>query len=329
MKITNLRTNQIASPLGFQLDRLSLSWVTEVEKKKSTFQTAAQVQIATDKNFAKIIFDSGKKEDINSLAYHPNVSLEPRTRYYRHVTVWGDQGDIATSTVAWFETAKMDESWQGKWITPDLDKEVHPLLRKNFNLPDEVVSARVYISGVGIYDFKINGKRVGAEYFAPGFNAYDFWIQYQTYDVTELLTSGDNAIGIMLGNGWYKGRFGFNGGYHELYGDQFAAIAEVIATLKDGTTVVIGTDKEWKSAPSPIDFSGIYDGEIYDANKEIESWSMPNLDDSKWTGVHETELTSESFQARLSLPVKIKEERKPIEVIHTPAGETVDRKSVV
>ncbi|MBM7570571.1 alpha-L-rhamnosidase [Aquibacillus albus] len=324
MKITKLRTNQMENPLGFEYDRLTLSWVTKVEETdKSLFQSAAQVQIATDADLTYIIFDSGKRDDINRLAFQPDIQLKPRTRYYWQVTIWGEHDEQATSSIAWFETGKIDESWQGKWITPDLDKEVHPLLRKNFTLPSDVVTARAYVCGLGIYQLEINGSRISDEYFAPGFNAYDFWLQYQTYDVTDLLTNGDNAIGIMLGNGWYKGRFGFDGGYHELYGDTFAAIVELVVTLADGTTKVIGSDRDWKSAASPIAFSGIYDGEVYDANKERTNWSTANFDDSDWTGVHETTVDTEEFQARLSLPVKIKEERKPIEIIHTPAGETV------
>ena len=323
MRITKLKTNHIENPLGFELDRLSLSWVTESGDSLSTSQTAARVEIAFDDCFKSICFDSEKKKEINSLAYTPELELKPRTRYFWRVTVWGDMGDQVTSEVAWFETAKMNEPWNAKWITPDLDKEIHPLIRKTFHLPPNIVSARVYICGVGLYEVELNGQRVGNEYFAPGYNAYDFWLQYQTYDITNLLTSGDNSIGMMLGNGWYKGRFGFEGGYNELYGDQFAAIAEIIVTLEDGSTLTIGTDHDWKCSSAPIKFSGIYDGEIYDANEEDKNWTLPSFDDSTWRNVHLTEVKTEEFAARRSLPVKIKEERKPIAIIHTPAGETV------
>jgi len=323
MRIIHLRTNHIENPLGFELDRLRLSWVTESEDSKSIFQTEAQVVIALDENFEKILFDSGKIQKIDSLAYTPNIELTPRTRYYWRVTVWGNAGDEVTSDCAWFETAKMDEPWLGQWITPNMDKEIHPLIRSDFNLPADIVSARAYICGVGLYDVQINGKRVGNEYFAPGYNAYDYWLQYQTYDVTELIKRGENSIGMMLGNGWYKGRFGFDGGYHELYGNQFAAICELIVTLEDGSTVVIATNQDWKCAPSPITFSGIYDGEVYDANQESKNWTLPDFDDSTWEKVSLIKVNTESFMGRRSLPVKIMEERKPVQLIITPAGETV------
>ena len=207
MKVVSMRTNHIQNPLGYELNKVRFSWITQ--NTKSNFQEAAQVQVALDERFERIIYDSDRRKDINSLSFSPDLHLKPRTRYYWRVTVWGDAGDQTTSDAAWFETAKMDEPWTGRWITPILEKDVHPLIRKSFTLPDGIVSARAYISGVGIYDFEINGTRVGDEYLSPGYHSYDFWIQYQTYDVTSLLLSGKNAIGIKLGNGWYKGRFGF------------------------------------------------------------------------------------------------------------------------
>jgi alpha-L-rhamnosidase len=323
MKIRHLRTNHVKNPLGFELDRLTLTWITEAEKSQSIFQEAARVEIAIDINFTEVVFDSGKKQDIDSLAYSPDLRLSPRTRYYWRVTVWGNAGEEVTSETVWFETAKIDEPWQGVWITQAFDKQTHPLIRKEFYLPANVEKARAYISGVGLYELEINGHRVGDEYFAPGYNAYDYWLQYQTYDITDFLTSGNNAVGVTLGNGWYKGRFGFEGEFHELYGDEFAIKGEIIVTLADGTEVVISTNEEWKSAASPVLFSGIYDGEIYDANLECENWSTIDFDDSSWSKVKITEVNTERFQARINLPVKIMEEKRPVELILTPAGETV------
>ncbi|MBT2599361.1 MULTISPECIES: alpha-L-rhamnosidase [unclassified Oceanobacillus] len=323
IRITNLRTNQIENPLGYELARLRLSWITENEQSDSLFQSYASVEMADDQDFNNIIYESGKRKDIDSLSFTPNVTLEPRTRYYWKVTVWGDTGDFVTSDIAWFETGKMDEQWQAKWITPKLDKEIHPLMRKSFHFDKEIESARIYISGLGIYHLEMNGEKVGDEYLAPGFHAYNYWLQYQTFDVTSQLKQGENAIGVMLGNGWYKGRFGFDGEFYELFGDQFALIAELHVTLKDGTTSIIKTDDTWKCTKSPIAFSGIYDGEIYDATQEIKDWSSPGLNDHNWEEVMETEINTEKFTSRLSLPVKVMEERKPIEKVVTPAGETV------
>ena len=175
-------------------------------------QASARVQVAADEQFHKILFDSGQRADIDSLAYRPALALQPCTRYFWRVTVWAENDEHAESEIAWFETARMDLPWQAQWITPDWeDNKLHPLLRKDFKLPGKVASARAYVSGLGLYELEINGQRVGSEHLTPYCNAYDRWIQYQTYDISGLLKSGENAVGAMLGNGWYKGRFGFEG----------------------------------------------------------------------------------------------------------------------
>src|SRR5690606_4312238 len=127
----------------------------------------------------------------------------------------------AESDTAWFETAKMDEGWQAEWITPDWeDNRIQPILYQHVDLPSRPVSARAYICGLGLYHFGLNGSKVGNEYFPPYCNAYDQWIQYQTFDITGQLVAGSNLVSVMLGNGWYKGRYGANGGSVEFYGDQ-------------------------------------------------------------------------------------------------------------
>jgi alpha-L-rhamnosidase len=320
MHITHMKTNRIVNPLGFQLDVPRVSWVTEGTEARS--QAAAQVQVAADEGFERILFDSGKREDIDSLAYELPVALAPCTRYYWRVTVWADNGEIATSEPAWFETAKLDQPWQAIWITPT-DQQIHPLLRKAFSLPAPVVSARISISGLGLYELAINGRRVGNEYLTPYCNAYDQWIQYQTFDVTDLLQQGDNVLGAMLGNGWYKGRFGFEGVRDGIYGQQFALLCELVVECTDGQSIVVGSDTSWKTTASPVLSSSIYDGEEYDANREQAGWSSVGFDDSAWEAVQPIEIGFERLQARRSLPVVIKETLKPVELIHTPAGETV------
>jgi alpha-L-rhamnosidase len=311
MKIKNLKTNRITNPLGFDLGKPRLSFVVYDTTAKT--QLAAQIQVALEKEFMNIVFDSGKSVEIDSLAFELPIKLEPCTRYYWRVTVWGDNGDVAASDPAWFETAKLTEPWNAKWITPDLDKDIHPVLSKDFNLTKEITSARAYVSGLGLYELQINGKKAGDEYLTPLFNAYDKWIQYQTFDITGLITEGQNSVEVSLGNGLYKGRFGFEGGQSEIYGDKFALLCEIVIKYTDGTHTIINSDDSWKARMSHILFSGIYDGEIYDAN----------LQDGSSYGVKDIDLGYEKVIARLSLPVVVKEELKPIEVIITPAGETV------
>ncbi|MEZ4666358.1 MAG: family 78 glycoside hydrolase catalytic domain [Anaerolineae bacterium] len=318
MNITRLKTNHIECPLGFHLDQPTFSWI--VENTSDKVQTAAQVQVSCDNNFEQIIFDSGKVTGnvIDSLAYRVPIELKPRTRYFWRVKVWGET-ECAESEVAWFETAKMDEAWQAQWITPDCDdNSLHPIMYQTIDLPSKVVSARAYICGLGLYHFELNGKKVGEEYFTPYCNAYDQWLQYQTFDITEQLNVGSNLVSVMLGNGWYKGRYGANGGAIGFYGDRFALICEICVTLEDRRVIIFATDPLWRAQPSPVVQSDIFDGETYDARigKDVPSQASSY-------NVRLLDMDSGLLEARRSLPVCINEEIKPIGVIHTPAGETV------
>lgn len=318
MKITHLKTNHIVNPLGFAIEKPTFSWI--VEDTGDTVQIAAQVLVSHDRDFEQVIFDSGKVEGlgIDSLAYRPPISLKPRTRYFWKVRVWGEI-ESAESDTAWFETSKMDEDWQAEWLTPDCeDNQIHPILYRYFDLPSRAVAARAYICGLGLYHFELNGKKVGDEYFTPYCNAYDQWLQYQTFDITEQLTVGSNLVSVMLGNGWYKGRYGADGGSVGFYGDRFALICEIHITLENGDDLIIVTDPAWKAQPSPVIKSDIFDGEMYDARiKKV----VPSPD--KTFGAKPIDLDKTRLEARRSLPVCINEEIKPVAVLHTPAGETV------
>lgn len=209
MKIVNMKTNRIKNPLGFNLgNKPRLSWI--VESKTAKRQAAAQIQVSTDADFSNIIFDSGKRTDMDSICYPLDIELFPRTRYYWRVCVWGDDGSIATSDTAWFETSKMSEPWPAKWISPVFDSSIHPVLFSDFSVKGEVKNARIYICGLGLYELFINGDKTGDEYLSPGLVAYDKWLPYQTYDITGQIKTGANRIEVMLGNGWYKGRYGLD-----------------------------------------------------------------------------------------------------------------------
>ncbi|WP_190945648.1 alpha-L-rhamnosidase [Paenibacillus sp. UASWS1643] len=311
MIITRLKTNRIVNPLGFSLDKPRLSYVVEGTEAKS--QLEARYQVALDQDLKVVVYDSGVREDIDSLAFELPLDLTPRTRYYWRVEVWADNGDHAVSQTAWFETAKLDEPWVGKWIVPELDKDTHPVLNKSFVLNKQIMSARAYVCGLGLYEIQINGAKAGDEYLAPHFNAYQKWLQYQTYDVTALLREGENQVSVSLGNGLFKGRFGFEGHSAELYGNEFALLSEIAVTYADGSTDVIASDLSWTALKSKVMGGNLYDGEIYDATYQL-SETFP---------VREGELGYDRLKARLSLPVIVKEELKPIKIIHTPAGEIV------
>ena len=321
MKIERLKANHVTNPVGFQLEPLCLSWT--VEDTGSKHPDGVQVRAALDPEFRRVCYDSGMRRDISGVCFSPELELKPFTRYYWRVRVRGDGGDEAVSETAFFETGKMGTPWNAEWITPKLAPEVHPLMRKTFFLSSPVVRARAYVCGLGLYEMEVNGTKTGEEYLAPGFHAYDSWLQYQTYDIGPLLRQGENAVGVMLGNGWYKGRFGFDGGYTNLYGSRFALLCELHIRLEDETELTIGTDRSWRCRPGPVLQSGIYDGEVYDARNETAGWSSPECRKDGWSEVSAAGLGYERLCARRSLPVAVKERRKPLALLHTPKGEDV------
>lgn len=311
MKITQMKTNRIDNPLGFDLGKPRLSY--KVIETVATKQAAAQIQVFSDEKGEQLIFDTGRSEQIDSLAFELPILLKPRTRYYWRVTVWADNGETATSEIVWFETGKLEEKWKATWITPELEPDIHPILSKNFSVDSEVRSARAYVCGLGLYEMELNGRKAGNEYLTPNFNAYDKWLQVQTYDLTDLIEPGPNLVELTLGNGLYKGRFGFDGGESNFYGDRYAALCEIVITYMDGTITTVQTDETWQARRSSIMASSLYDGEVFDATFE----------DMSRNGVTVADLGYDKLKSRLSPPVVIQERLKPVEVIKTPAGETV------
>ena len=321
MNITRCKTNRLVNPLGFELFPLRLTWT--VEDTESIKQTAARVEVSTDEGFLNLIHDSGRSAEVDSLGYTPDIELSARTRYYWRVTVWGDCGDHAVSRVNWFESGKMGEAFTGCFISPDLgDRDVHPYMRRSFSVSGKTMGVRVYATGRGLYELYINGARVGDEYLAPGCNAYDKWLQVQAYDVTALLREGANCIGAMLGNGWAKGRFGVRSHFNN-YCDEYAFLCELRIAYAGGGDAVIHTDGSWKCARSPILADGIYDGEVYNANKAIHGWSLPGFDDSGWRPCKTAPPAPGKLSDRLSPPVRIIEELQPVRLLCTPDSETV------
>ncbi len=321
VKIVDMKCNRIVNPLGFNLDQLRLSWIVESGTAKT--QLASAVKIALDEGFQQIVDDSGRRTDIDSIGYSPDLQLEPCTRYFWQVQVWTDIGEVI-SPVAWFETGKMDQPWHGQWISPDSDDtSIIPLLRGKFNVAKQVEEARLYVCGLGLYEAEINGGKVGDEYLTPNCNSYDNWIQYQTYDVTHQLVVGTNVIGAILADGWYKGRFTYKKDKREIYGDRLGFLCELAIKYSDGTSEIVGSDQTWKYQHSHIISSSIYDGEIQDANKYISGWSTAACSDENWLEVRLLDIGYDRLEARLSLPVKIKEEIKPVKLIHTPKDEVV------
>lgn len=307
MKITHLKVNHLVNPMGYDLKRPSISYVAEETAGKH--QAKAQVKVALDEAFQEVIYDSGESAEIVSTGYVLPVETKPETRYFWKVKVWADNGDMAESEAAWFETGK-GGVWEADWITPKADKELQVSVEKTITVDKPVKHARMYTVGLGLYELYLNGEKQGDECLLPGYCDYDTWIQYQTFALD--LKQGENKVEMLLGDGWYKGWFGLRQ-HFENYGDRLACIGEIHIEYEDGTKETICTDTSWKARKSKVVYSGIYPGEVYDAT----------LDTSEVLDVETINLDKGRLEDRLSPPITIHEHIKPIEVIHTPAGETV------
>ena len=315
MYINRLRVNHKKNPLGFNLAKIHLSW--EVKAVCGKWAVETRIIVSESSNMEKLVYDSGVQENYHENQMLVSFDLKPRTRYYWQVEVKDDKGDCAKSNPAWFETGKLQESWTAKWIGTEENEKRMPLLYKEFELKEKPESVRWHVCGLGLYEAYVNEKKAGREFLMPGYHCYDSFLEYQTLDVTELLSQGKNKIAVLLGEGWYKGRFGFDGDYRNLYGNQKKCIGELHIRYANGQEECIVTDSSWKAEESSICENGIYDGEHIDETLEHKMLSVEEIE--------ETRPLVERFNPRIHKveefqPVSVKQED---EALLLDFGETV------
>ncbi len=278
------------NPLGISTPAPRLSWMLK-GAGRDLRQSAYEIMVSTSAQGSRgDVWSTGKVSSGENIHIpFQGAPLQAFTRYWWRVRVYDGNGKpSAWSQPAWFETAAMQASdWQGKWIgdgskTPDKPEDFYkddpmPLLRKQFGTKGKVASARLYISGLGYYEAYINGKKVGDHVLDPGWTTYNKRILYSVYDITAMLQPGQNAAGIMLGNGWYNPlplkMWGSRNWRDFLKTGRPMANAMLRITYADGKTEVIGTDETWQTAAGPVVRNSVYLGEHYDARREIKNWS--------------------------------------------------------
>ncbi|SDN88781.1 alpha-L-rhamnosidase [Alkalicoccus daliensis] len=303
------------TPLGLDLETPRISWKLQSEEK-NVLQRAYTVQVAEDPDFQQLVSDSGWIESEQSTFIELAGAWSSRSRYYYRVKVKDNQENTSGwSDTAWFEMGlHRQEDWQAQWIAPpeNLNGEPCPVLSRTIEIKEKAVKARLYITALGLYEMNINGSRTGDMYFTPGWTSYQERVQYQVYDVTGQLHAGENELEVFLGNGWYKGFIGFEN-RNNFYGDRLALLAQLEVTYESGETEIFATDDQWQAEESSIQLSEIYHGETYDARigntqrvpVELYQGKVPNI------------VTQENE------PVRKQETFTPIELIHTPKGDTV------
>ncbi|MFB7286705.1 family 78 glycoside hydrolase catalytic domain [Actinacidiphila glaucinigra] len=257
----------------------------------------------------------------------PDAALDSRERAVVRVRTWTGAGEPSRwSEPVAVEAGLLDPGdWQavpvGAAWPEDPDSDRRPArVRRDFTLPRPVTRARLYITAHGLYEAEINGHRVGDDTVSPGWTVYGERLRYYTYDVTPLLTHGANTIGAWLGDGWYRGRFGFDGGHRNLYGTDQSLIAQLEVTHDDGTTTVLATDATWQASAGPILFSGLYDGETFDARLHDPQWSTPHGDPfGTWGPVATGRRDPSTLIAPKGAPVRCTQEVRPVTI--TPKDE--------
>ena len=266
--------------------------------------------------------------DRHLLVDWPGTPMVSRERVQVRVRVW-DSDDRCTpwSERAWVEAGLLTPAdWQvapvgaGWPEQPGTDRRP-ALVRREFTLHRPVTRARLYVSAHGLFEAEINGNRVGADTLGPGWTVYGHRLRYYTYDVTDVLTAGPNVLGAWLGDGWYRGRIGFDGGTRDLYGTDQALIAQLETRHDDGSTTVVATDGSWLAAPGPILTSGLYEGEVFDARLHDPHWSTAGGGRSlDWQPVAVGSRDRTTLVAPTGPAVRCTEQRHPVSVKPRPDG---------
>jgi alpha-L-rhamnosidase len=330
LKVTNPLCEYQSNPLGLDVTAPRFSWQLS-SPKTNVMQTAYEIRVALDQaSLTKNpVWQSGRVESDQSL-YVPyrGPALKSRQRYYWQVRTWDNQKNASSwSEVRYWETGLLTASdWTAQWIRSGFAEDTVngpvPMLRKSFDLKKDIQSARAYITAKGLYEAHLNGKRIGNGYLTPGWTSYKNRIQYQVYDVTPIITRGNNTIGALLGNGWFRGPLAWekNNG---IYGDKTALLFQLEVTYTDGSKEIVVSDGSWKTSLGPVRSSEIYHGEVYDAQREKQGWMQNGFNDSGWKTVEVAQDPKDNLIATYGPLITKHETFKPVKILKTPKGELV------
>ncbi len=326
LRVQNLRCEYQPNPAGIDAREPRLSWQLASDQR-GAMQSAYQIQVSDEQGK---LWDSGKVLSDQSLHIpYRGPALHARQRCSWQVRVW-DKYDrpSAWSEAGWWEMGLLQPAdWQACWIEPDWEEDPAssnpcPYLRTTFTLREQVIAARVYVTSHGLYELSLNGQRVGDACFTPGYTSYPHRLQYQVYDVGNLLQVGENALGVILGDGWYRGEIGVFS-HRNVYGERLGLLLQLHVRYADGSEQLVCSDRQWRASTGPILKSDLKEGEWYDARLEMPGWNQSHFDDSRWQGVRIADYSLENLVATIGPAVRRKEQFVPVQILTTPAGETV------
>ncbi len=317
----DLKCEHLSQPIGIDVQDPRLSWRMH-DSRRGALQTAYRVLVDTDSlaliNDKGSIWDTGKRNGSDRLVSFSGNKLNPFTIYYWKVISYDLNGEPQPSDIATFETGMLGiAQWQGSWISDnkDIQHKPAPYFRKEFTVKKQIKSARAYIAAAGLFEMSINGERVGDHFLDPMYTRYDRRILYVTHDVTKHLQSGENAVGLILGNGWYNHQslavWDF---HHAPWRGRPTFCLNLRIVYTDGSAETIVSERDWKTFSGPIVSNSIYTGEHYDARLEQAGWDKPNFDDSKWQGVRYRSAPSNNIVAQQMNPIRLIKEYKAVKV---------------
>jgi len=341
VSVSNLRCEYREKPLGLDTTQPRFGWQLASDHR-AEFQTAYQIVAASSPE--KLAQDDADVWDIGKVAsgeslhvVYAGQPLQSGERVWWKVRIWDAAGRPSEfSESAWFEMALLSpHDWQAKWIQrksagpiPEakmFDDHPAPLFRKEFSLDKKLARTRVYVSGLGYYELRLNGKKVGNHFLDPGWTSCAKRVLYSTCDVTTQLKRGRNALGIMLGNGWFNplslrmwGRYNLR--EHLTIGEP-RAIMQLVVEFTDGTSQTIVTDESWHVSDGPILRNSVYLGEVYDARREQPGWDKAGFDDSRWeNAVVATEPKLGPLCAQTAPPIRVTRTLKPVKLSEPKPG---------
>ncbi len=328
-----LRCEYLRNPLGVDALRPRLSWWPN-DDRPAEVQTAYQIIAADSVDSLRlacaaavtvngvtgpVLWDSGRVDSAQTVNInYGGLPLRSTQRIYWAVRSFDSDGEAsAFSEAGWFETGLIDERWSASWIGTPLQgskdrSAAVPALRRAFELPtdDPVTKARLYITALGVYRGFLNGERVGHDELAPGWTDYDQRLHYQIHDVHQQLLPGKNALGALLGDGWYAGGVGLAG--RQCYGDRPALLAQLEIELESGDTLQIVTDGEWHWHASEILGSDLLDGESVDGRQRLGDWSSPTYPAADWQAAESLRITTPQLSLSPAPALRVMRELKPV-----------------
>jgi alpha-L-rhamnosidase len=256
----------------------------------------------------------------------PLASRERRTVEVRVRGADGSESDWSDPVTVEAGLLRADD-WRGVFVGPSWDEDPDtpqpcPHVRRSFELTQPVSNARVHVTGLGVYELELNGQRVGDHVLAPGWTSYHHHLRYDSFDVTPMLRVGENVIGGILGDGWFRGALVENMRRNR-YGTRVGLLCQLELEHADGTTTVIASDGEWRASTGPIRSSGLYEGEDYDARAELGRWSEPGYDDGGWQPVAIVEHDLATLRAPVAPPIRVTERIAPVEIFSSANGDTI------